>query len=109
MTEGGYEIPAGFDAQAHLPAEPYEIGEQPTQAVVRFDASMAWWVDQNLQNAPRREAPDGATDVTLPVGNIEALVSWALGFGPAVEILEPREARAALTGHLGALLGDAGG
>jgi proteasome accessory factor B len=109
MTEGRYEIPAGFDAQAHLPAEPYEIGEQPTEAVVRFDASMAWWVDQNLQSAPRSEAPEGAMDVTLPVGNIEALVSWALGFGPAVEILEPHEARAALTGPLEPLLGDAGG
>ncbi|MGH2700796.1 MAG: helix-turn-helix transcriptional regulator [Actinomycetota bacterium] len=104
MTEGSYQIPAGFDAQAHLPAEPYEIGEQPTEAVVRFDASMAWWVDQNLQNAPRRAAPDGGSDVTLPVGNVDALVSWALGFGPAAEILEPPEARAALVGHLGPLL-----
>ena len=109
MTESVYEIPTGFDAQAHLPAEPYEIGERPTEAVVRFDASLAWWVDQNLQNAPRREASDGATDVTLPVGNTEALVSWALGFGPAVEILEPLEARAALIKHLEPLLGDAGG
>ncbi|MGH2702123.1 MAG: helix-turn-helix transcriptional regulator [Actinomycetota bacterium] len=108
MAEGNYQIPAGFDAQARLPAEPYEIGEQPSEAVVRFDASMAWWVDQNLQNATRRDAPGGATDVTLPVGNIDALVSWALGFGPTVEILEPPGARAALLAHLEPLLGDTG-
>jgi proteasome accessory factor B len=109
MSEGTYQIPPGYDAHAQLPDEPYEIGEQPSEAVVRFDASLAWWVDQNLQNAPRRAAPGGASDVMLPVGNVDALVSWALGFGEAAEILEPPEARAALVAHLEPLLGEGNG
>jgi predicted DNA-binding transcriptional regulator YafY len=47
--------------------------------------------------------------VTLPVGNVDALVSWALGFGEAAEILEPPEARALLAEHLEPLLGGANG
>ncbi|MBA3292058.1 MAG: WYL domain-containing protein [Actinobacteria bacterium] len=109
MLEGDYAIPPGFDAQAHLPAEPYEMGERPREAVVRFDASLAWWVDQNLGRATRVEQADGSLDLTLPVGNVEALVSWVLGFGAAVEVLSPSEARSAILDHLEPLLGGARG
>ncbi|MGH2750202.1 MAG: helix-turn-helix transcriptional regulator [Actinomycetota bacterium] len=102
--EGSYSIPSGFDAQKHLSAEPYEIGRQPVQAVVRFDASLAWWVRQNLAGAEHAEDGGGNIEVTLPVGNLDALVSWVLGFGAAVEVRAPAEARAALLDHLQPLL-----
>lgn len=102
--DGAYEIPIGFDAQAHLSAEAYAIGDQPTDALVRFDESLAWWVEQNLSSAARAENADGSVDVTLPVGNLAALVSWILGFGSSVEVIEPPEARAAVVAHLRPLL-----
>jgi len=104
-AEGDYEIPVGFDAQAHLSAEAYEIGEQAEDAVVRFDEPLAWWVDQNLSSAQRTRNDEGGLDVTLPVGNLDALVSWVLGFGPSVEVIEPPEARAAVVAHLRPILG----
>lgn len=109
MLEGDYAIPPGFDAQAHLPAEPYEMGERPREAVVRFDASLSWWVEQNLGRAPRAAQADGSLELTLPVGNIDALVSWVLGFGAAVEVLSPPEARSEILDHLEPLLGGARG
>lgn len=102
--DGAYEIPIGFDAQAHLSAEAYAIGDQLTDALVRFDESLAWWVEQNLSSAARAENADGSVDVTLPVGNLAALVSWILGFGSSVEVIEPPEARAAVVAHLRPLL-----
>lgn len=98
---GNYEIPNGFDAAEHLAGEPFEIGsEEPALATVRFSATLRWWAEQNLDRGARSEGPDGSLDVELPVANTSALVSWALGFGDEIEILEPPEARAALKDHL---------
>jgi proteasome accessory factor B len=104
VLDDSYDIPAGFDAQAHLSAEAYEIGEQHADAIVRFDESLAWWVDQNLAAAPRSRNEDGSVDVTLPFGNLDALVSWVLGFGSSVELIAPSEARDAIVAHLEPLL-----
>jgi proteasome accessory factor B len=104
VLDGSYEVPVGFDAQAHLSAEAYEIGEQHADAIVRFDDSLAWWVDQNLAEAPRTRNDDGSVDVTLPFGNLDALVSWVLGFGSSVELIAPSEARDGIVAHLEPLL-----
>jgi len=104
VLDGDYDIPAGFDAQAHLSAEAYEIGEQHADAVVRFEEALAWWVEQNLAAAPRTRNADGSVDVTLPVGNLDALVSWVIGFGSSVELIAPSEARDAIVAHLQPLL-----
>jgi proteasome accessory factor B len=108
-ADGSFDIPAGFDAQDHLAAEAYEIGERRADSVVRFDESLAWWVNQNLVAATRVANSDGSIDVTLPLGNVDALVSWVIGFGSSVEIIEPPEARAALRAHLQPLLDDSRG
>lgn len=98
---GGYEIPEGFDAGERVSGEAFEFGpEEQSAAVVRFSPTLRWWAEQNLGSAARSEGPDGSLDVDLPVANLPALVSWVLGFGDEVEILEPPEARAALRDHL---------
>jgi proteasome accessory factor B len=107
--DGSFEVPAGFEAQDHLAAEAYEIGEQQAESLVRFDESLAWWVNQNLASAGRVENSDGSIDVTLPLGNLDALVSWVVGFGASVEIIDPPEARAALLAHLRPLLEESRG
>jgi hypothetical protein len=38
------------------------------------------------------------------VSNVDALVAWAIGLGPGVEIVEPPSARAALLEHLAPFL-----
>ncbi len=101
LATGSYNVPEGFDPSGHLGGEPWEVGPEPeATAVVRFSPKLRWWADQNLPEALRREAPQGALDVEMPVSNIDALVSWAIGFGDEVEILEPPSARRALVDRL---------
>lgn len=101
VLDGSYEIPEGFDAAAHLPREGWEVGAEPdVVAVVRFDHDLRWWAEQNLSSTEATDGPGGALDVRLPVANIDALVSWVVGLGDRVEILEPPDARGRLVEHL---------
>lgn len=108
LVEDRYDVPAGFRADDHVSGEAWELGDIAASATVRFDPEVRWWAEQNHPDAPRRERPGGALDVELQVSNLDALVSWAIGLGPAVEILEPPSARAAVLDHLAPLLGEAG-
>ena len=102
--DGSYEIPASFDAASHV-ADAWEIGrEDAIVATLRFDASMRWWPQQNIPDVDMREAPNGALDVELPASNFDAVVSWVIAFGPTVEILSPRFARARLLERLSPFL-----
>jgi proteasome accessory factor B len=106
LVNEDFEVPEDFDAAAHL-GEAWEIGEDTQPAVVRFDAGMRWWAEQNMASSPLRETGDGALEVELPVGNPDALVSWVIGFGGAAEIVSPEAVRARLIAHLDPFLEDA--
>lgn len=106
-TGTSYEIPEGFDAAAHLGGEPWEIGESAIPVNVRFDPSIAWLARQNLGGLAAEETGDGACEVTMNVANLDALISWVIGFGDRVEILSPPEARARMTEHLNPFLENA--
>jgi proteasome accessory factor B len=99
--EGTFEVPLDFDAASHLAGEPYEIGPGgPTTARVHFSPTLKWWAEQNLPSAPAEALEDGSLEVEIPVGNLDALVAWVLGFGTDVTIVSPSEARDALLSHL---------
>jgi proteasome accessory factor B len=103
--DGTFERPDDIDAAGYIAGEAFEFGDDVTTAVVRFDARMRWWPEQNMPDATHKDAPHGALDVSLPVGNVDALISWAVGFGEHVEIIEPESARARLHEHLAPYLG----
>ena len=104
---GAYEIPSDFDVDAHANVEAWEVGESDGDvATVRFDAALRWWPEQNMPGASMSEGPDGSVEVEMPIARVDALVTWAIGFGEEVEILAPREARRALVEHLTPLLAD---
>ena len=100
LLEHGYEMPEGFRAEDHVAGEAWELGGSAATASVRFDPEVRWWAEQNHPEAPQRELPGGAVDVELQVSNVDALVGWAIGLGPGVEIVEPASARAAVLEHL---------
>ena len=105
---GTYTVPEQFDASAHVGGEAWEIGsDSPAVATVRFDADLAWWPENNMPTAERRPGPDGTIDVEVPVANLDALVSWVIGFSGAAEVTAPEEGRARMQHHLAAWLGDA--
>ena len=99
-----YEIPDGFDATEHLRGEPWEIGEETTEVTVHFDQSLAWWAEQNLPDAPSSATPDGVRTVTMKVANLDAFISWVIGFGEKVEVVSPAPARFRLVEHLAPFL-----
>jgi proteasome accessory factor B len=101
----GFDPPKGFDAAAHLAGEPWEIGAERAVVVVRFPAAFEWWVEQNLRDAPSSRVPGGGIDVEFEVGNLDALISWLLGFGSDFEIVDPPHARTLLLEHLAPFLG----
>lgn len=107
LLDESYEVPEGFRAEDHVAGEAWELGNAPASATIRFDPGVRWWAEQNHPGAPRREVPGGAVEVELQVSNVDALVAWAIGLGPGVEIVEPASARAAMLDHLAPFLGDA--
>ena len=106
-VDSTYEIPEGFDAAKHLGGEPWEIGDQTTSVTLAFDPSVGWWARQNLGGLDVRESDDGSAEVTMEVANLDALISWAIGFGDKVEITSPSEARARMLDHLAPFLENA--
>jgi proteasome accessory factor B len=105
-SEGTYSVPKDFNAAAHLGGEAWEIGSGETEtAVLRFDSSVRWYIEQNFPALTNKDGPDGTLEVEAPFANLDALISWALGFGDEVEILSPPAARAALLQHLEATAG----
>ena len=105
QVEGTYEIPSDFDLESHIGLEPWELGSgEHATARVGFDPSLAWWPQQNMAQLRSQTLADGALEVEMPVANLDALVSWALGFGDRVELVEPVEARTALIRHLAPFL-----
>jgi proteasome accessory factor B len=103
--QGSYEVPSDLDVEAHVGVEPWEIGSgERTQALIRFDPELAWWPRQNMRDLASKDLSDGTSEISMPVTNYDALVSWVLGFGDRVEIVEPKEAREALRRHLAPFL-----
>jgi predicted DNA-binding transcriptional regulator YafY len=41
----------------------------------------------------QKEGPGGSLDVEMPVANVDAFVSYVIGFGDTVEVTEPPEIR----------------
>jgi predicted DNA-binding transcriptional regulator YafY len=98
---GTFEIPESFDARAHLSGEPWQIGEQTaTTAVLRFDPGLAWWPEQNLAGLTQSTTAEGAVDVEMSVSNVDAFVSWVIGFGDQAEVVSPPEIRGQVAGHV---------
>lgn len=89
---GSFTRPEGFSARDALPSAPWESGEADMEAVVDFDADIAWWVERQLDPS-LLEATDGGVRARVRVANPEAFVGWILGFDDKAEVVEPAELR----------------
>src|SRR5690606_17467439 len=82
--------PRGYDIKAAIDLQPWEAGSgDRIEAVVEFEADVAWWAARTLGLAE----PDGKLQATIPVTNVDALIGWVLNFGDQAEILSPPEVR----------------
>ncbi len=90
-----FERPAGFRIRDALPSLPWQAGEKDLEAVVRFDAEVAWWACRQLAE-PAVEQPDGSLEARIRVANPSAFIGWLLGFEDRAEIIAPEELRSQL-------------
>jgi predicted DNA-binding transcriptional regulator YafY len=98
LTADRYEIPADFDPDRWL-AHSWGIWSSDTTPVahvrLRFDPSVAPRVRESVWHRSQTltDLPDGAIEMTLDVAGITEIRPWILGWGDAVEVLEPPELR----------------
>jgi proteasome accessory factor B len=90
-----FDRPAGFRLREALPALPWQAGEEDLEAVVVFDAEVAWWARRQLAE-PADELPDGSLRARIHVANPSAFIGWLLAFEDKAEIIGPEPLRAQL-------------
>jgi proteasome accessory factor B len=99
----GSTPPDDFDAREQVKAGPWGIGEPAGEAVVAFAPDVAWWAIRTVPNGRvERARADGWVEVTVPAGDLDAMASWVLSFGPDAEAVGPAELRTAVVERLGA-------
>ena len=98
LTADRYEIPADFDPDRWL-AHSWGIWSSDATPVahvrLRFDASVAPRVRESVWHRSQKltDLPDGGVEMELDVAGIVEVRPWILGWGDAVEVLEPAELR----------------
>lgn len=95
-----FQRPAGFRIRDALPSVPWQAGDEDLEAVVRFDAEVAWWAKRQLAE-PAVEQPDGSLEARIRVANPAAFIGWLLAFEEHAEIIGPVELRTQLVELVG--------
>lgn len=84
-TRAQFEVPAGFDAEPHLPRHPWQIRvHPPVEVELSFTPSLA-------DSGPRELGIP--TSGVFKVTNLNGLVSQVLALGPGATILRPQDAQ----------------
>jgi predicted DNA-binding transcriptional regulator YafY len=101
LTLERYDIPERFDPERWL-AHSWGIWSSDTTPTVtvrlRFDPSVAQRVRESVWHRSQRlsDLPDGGVELAVTVAGIVEIRPWILGWGDAVEVLEPPELRASV-------------
>jgi predicted DNA-binding transcriptional regulator YafY len=102
---GAFERPSRVDVDAVAHWDP-KVGDEGDRvdAVVRVDALRAAAVVREVgEDRVVRRRRDGAVDVRVPAGNVDAFRSWVLGLLEHAEVLEPASVRADVVAWLSAI------
>jgi predicted DNA-binding transcriptional regulator YafY len=91
---GRFELPADFRLDDYLSGG-FGIfrGGRKTRVTLDFDKAVADLVRSRKINETQRIAPlaEGGVRLTFTVGELTELVSWVLGWGKTVKVIEPKE------------------
>ena len=94
-----FRYPADFDLAEWL-AKGWQLqaGGEPTEVVIRFDASIADWIAGGQWHPAQRveKQSDGSLLFRVTVSGYEEMLYWVLSFGAQAEALEPAPLRAAV-------------
>jgi predicted DNA-binding transcriptional regulator YafY len=96
LTSETFEEPADFDIAARF-KHAWAVSDQDAVEVrLRFhDRAAVERVRQSRWHASQEfiDMPDGSLTMTLEVGGLLEITPWVLGWGSAIEVLEPPELR----------------
>ncbi|MGE0708823.1 MAG: helix-turn-helix transcriptional regulator [Planctomycetota bacterium] len=98
-----FELPEGFDLEAHLAA----IGPRPgegAQLRVRFVEAIAGYETEDAPDRDVEHLPNGDVVISRSCGSVEYAVNDCLHSGELAEVLEPAAAREQLKARLRAFL-----
>lgn len=86
-----FTVPEDFTLDAYVRRQPWELAEvaRPTRVVVRFRFPTALWAERNGHGTEVTREPDGAVLRAFDVHQIDPFVRWLLGFGTAIDVVEP--------------------
>ena len=86
--------PADFSAEKHFAkAFGAYVGTGDHRVVVRFSAEVAGQIKERVWHESQeiKDLADGRLEVTLQLDSLEEILRWILGWGPAAEVLTPKE------------------
>jgi proteasome accessory factor B len=93
--------PAGFDPAASIAG--FEVGPQDAVAQVRVTDGCCW---ELRRSATSTTEDDGSSVLELPMGDVDRMADWVIGFGADAIALSPPELRAAVVARLQDVLGE---
>lgn len=96
LTDETYSIPADFDANRYFSAAWGIVVEGEEQTVkLKFNPEIARLMEETIWHPSQvlEKQADGSVIMTLRVFYTYELVTWILGWGEKVEVLEPAELR----------------
>ena len=99
ITSETYVIPSDFNASAYLSSSwGIEVGGEVKTVKLKFVPELARIMDETLWHPSQvvQKQRDGSVIVTLRVTETSELLSWILGWGDKLEVLEPPEIREAI-------------
>ena len=95
-----YTIPRNFSAAAFFEGSWLLEQGEPVKVRLRFYPEAARWVREGTYHASQHteELADGSLFYEATVSGTREITRWILGFGPAVEVLEPEWLRGEIGG-----------
>jgi proteasome accessory factor B len=94
MTSTSFERPAGVKVSDAIPGAPWEAGGEFVEAVVLFDAELAWWAERRMTDRATTESlANGGLRATIPVRNVDAFFAWMIDFADKAVIEGPADLR----------------
>ena len=88
--ERDFRLPKDFEAAAHRPPPPWQMGEIQGEARIEVSGDTAWWVERTYRK-PHGHVEDGV--FVTPYADLSHLAAWILRLDGRAVPLEPDELR----------------
>ncbi len=91
-----YSIPEDFDANEYLSSGFGIVAEKGSAAIkLKFDKEIARLAEETVWHPTQtvKKLQDGSAEVSLKVSVSDELISWIMGWGQYLEVLEPKTLR----------------